>query len=165
MISIVCIIGKNNAIGRNNQLLWDLPTDMKHFREVTKGGVVIMGRKTFESIGRPLPKRTNIIITRDQNYHAEGCIVATSLEEAISISKKFPPSPYEGEGRGEVFIIGGGEIYRQALPLTDRLYLTIVEDEPEADTFFPDFKEFTKVLHEEEHEENGFKFKFIDLER
>ncbi|KKR33558.1 MAG: Dihydrofolate reductase [Candidatus Falkowbacteria bacterium GW2011_GWF2_39_8] len=164
MISIICIIGKNNAIGRNNQLLWDLPTDMKHFREVTKGGVVIMGRKTFESIGRPLPKRTNIIITRDAEYKAEGCTVVNSLESAFAKAKEVPSSS-DGKYQNEIFIIGGGEIYRQALPLTDRLYLTIVEDEPEADTFFPDFKEFTKILHEEEHEENGFKFKFIDLER
>lgn len=156
MISIVCVIGKNNAIGRNNQLLWNLPTDMKHFREVTKGGVVVMGRKTFESIGHPLPNRTNIIITRDTEYYAEGCIVTNSLEDALTEAKK--------DGR-EIFIIGGGEIYKQALPLTDKLYLTIVEDEPEADVFFPDFREFKKIIHEENHEENGFKFKFIELIR
>lgn len=157
MISIICVIGKNNAIGRSNRLIWNLPADLKRFREITSGHPIIMGRKTYESIGRPLPNRTNIVISRDQSYRAEGCIVVTSLETALEKAKAVE--------KEEVFIIGGGEIYRQALPACDKLYLTVVEDEPEADTFFPDHAEFTKIIKEETGEENGLKYKFIELEK
>jgi len=168
MISIIAVIGKNQAIGKNNKLLWNIPDDLKHFKKITSGHPVIMGRKTFESIGSPLPGRANIIITRNEDYVAENCIIAHSLKEAIEKAQKTShtllPSPLEGEGLGgEVFIIGGGQIYEQALPLADKLYLTIVNDKPEADTFFPDYSEFKNVISEEKKEYNNIKYKFLEL--
>ncbi|MFH0923941.1 MAG: dihydrofolate reductase [Candidatus Falkowbacteria bacterium] len=168
MISIIAVIGKNNAIGYKNKLLWNIPDDLKHFKKITSGHPVIMGRKTFESIGSPLPGRANIIITRNEDYVAENCIIAHSLKEAIEKAQKTShtllPPPLEGEGLGgEVFIIGGGQIYKQALPLADKLYLTIVDDEPKADTFFPDYSEFKNVISEEELKHNNIKYKFLEL--
>lgn len=127
MISLVVAAARNNVIGKGNALPWSLPNDLKHFREVTAGRTVIMGRKTFESIGRPLPKRRNIIITRQEDYKPEGVEVVGSLDAAIA-------SMPEGE---EAFVIGGGEIFRQALPIADRIYLTRVEADVEGDAFFP----------------------------
>jgi len=128
MLSIIAAIGKNNELGKDNTLLWKIPADMKHFREITGGHTVIMGRKTFESIGRPLPKRRNIVITRDKAYLKEGVEIVYSLEKAIQIASN-------GE---ESFIIGGAEIYKQSLPLVDRLYITHIDAEDKtADSFFP----------------------------
>ena len=138
MISIIAAIGKNNELGKKNDLLWNLPADMKHFRDTTRGHAVIMGRKTFESIGRPLPNRKNVVITRDQNYLRHGVDVYSSLEEALNLLRTSPqPSPYQGEGE-EIFIIGGAEIYKNAISKADKLYITHVDEIfPEADTFFP----------------------------
>jgi len=127
-VSIIAAIAENRAIGKNNKLLWRIPEDLKRFKKVTEGHAVIMGRKTYESIGKPLPNRLNIIITRNTSYKPPACFVFPSLGEALVYAKK-----YEKE---EIFVIGGGEIYRQALPLTDKLYLTVVKGEYEADTFF-----------------------------
>jgi dihydrofolate reductase len=127
MVSLVVAAARNNVIGKGNALPWDLPNDLKHFREVTSGHTVIMGRKTFESIGRPLPKRRNIVITRQEDYKPEGVEVVGSLEAAITAVPT-------GE---EAFVIGGGEIFKQALPLADRVYLTRVEADVEGDAFFP----------------------------
>lgn len=131
LISIIAAIGKNNELGKDNQLLWNIPEDMKHFRDTTRGHVVIMGRKTFESIGKALPNRRNIVITRDANYSKDGVDVTNSLEEAIRLC----------ENSEEVFIIGGGEIYKQALPFASKLYITHVHKEYDADKFFPEIKE------------------------
>lgn len=156
MISIICAIGKNRAIGRDNKLLWDIPHDLQHFKDITSGHPVIMGRKTFDSIGRPLPGRTNIIITRDKEYQQDKCLVAHSLEEAIQKAKEIDNE--------EVFVIGGGSIYAQAINLADKLYLTIVDDVVEdADTFFPEYDQFNKVVKEEHFETDKFKYSFIDL--
>jgi len=193
MLSAIAVIGKNRELGCNNKLLWDIPDDLAHFRKITSGHPVIMGRKTFESIGSPLPKRTNIIITRDKNYKVEGCEIVNSIENAIEIAKKSCHSSLRHSRVGgnlsketnvlytqipayagmtkkekndkecEIFIIGGSQIYKQALPFCDKLYLTIVEDKPKADTFFPDYSEFTKIISEELHEENGLKYKWIEL--
>src|SRR3972149_11700623 len=114
MISIIVAIGKNRAIGKNNQLLWDIPEDMAHFKKITSGHTVIMGEKTFLSIGHPLPNRKNIVVTLDKNFQAEGCEARFSLEEVLREAKKSPE---------EIFIIGGGQIYAQALPHADKLYL------------------------------------------
>lgn len=131
ILSLIAAIGKNNELGKSNQLLWQLPDDMKHFKELTSGRAVIMGRKTFESIGRTLPNRMNIIITTNPNFVANGAIIVSSLTEAIAKAKE--------DTDGEVFIIGGGMIYAEALPIADRLYLTHVDtDFPDADTFFPE---------------------------
>ncbi len=159
MVSIICIIAKNRAIGFQNKLLYDIPEDMKHFQSVTTGHVVIMGENTFHSMNdKPLPNRINIILTLDNNFKAENCLVAHSLKESIELGK--------AQNKGEIFFIGGGMIYKQALPLADKLYLTIVDDEPpQADTFFPDFGEFNKIAIKKESELNGLKFKFVELEK
>jgi dihydrofolate reductase len=155
MISIICAVAKNRAIGRNNQLLWHLPDDLKHFKKITTGHTVIMGQKTYESIGQPLPNRKNIVVTRDKDFQADGCVICHSLEDVLKKNKA---------SAEEVFIIGGGEIYRQSFPFADKLYITLVDDEPnEADTFFPDYSEFSQIASSEEQEHNGIKYKFIEL--
>ncbi len=132
MISIIVAIGKNNEIGKKNGLLWRSPADMKHFRKITMLHPVIMGRKTFESIGKPLLNRKNIVITRDANYKKEGVEIVHSLSGALDL---FP------DKNEEIFVIGGEEIYKQVLPITDKLYITYVNGEfPEADAFFPEIE-------------------------
>ncbi|MDD4271384.1 MAG: dihydrofolate reductase [Patescibacteria group bacterium] len=159
MIAIIAIVAKNRAIGFNNKLLYDIPEDMKHFKDITTGHVVIMGENTFHSMkDRPLPNRTNIILTQDKNFKAENCLAAHSLEESIELGK--------AQNKGEIFFIGGGQIYKQALPLADKLYLTVVDDEPaEADTFFPDYSEFKKIIFEQTLSASGFKITFLELTR
>ncbi len=158
MVSIIVAIAENGVIGDKNALLWSIKEDMRRFRTTTTGHPVVMGRKTFESIGRPLPKRTNVVITRSDTVF-EGCEVAHSLEEAIAM---FPADE-------EVFIIGGAQIYAQAMALADKLYLTIVHRNYEGDTSFPeiDYSEWREVARQEfskgEEYEGGFTF--IDLER
>lgn len=158
MISIICCIAKNRAIGFENKLLYNIPEDMEHFKKITTGHTVIMGRKTYESIGRPLPKRTNIVISRkEENYQAPNCLNANSLEEAISLAPK--------QDR-EIFMIGGGQIYAQSLPLADKLYLTIVDDEPkQADTFFPGYSEFKNIISQKKHNYGGYDLTFVELTR
>ena len=162
MIRIVAAIGRNRVLGKDKQLLWHIPDDLKRFKQLTFGHPVIMGRKTFESIiaslGKPLPGRTNIVVTRGAWNH-EGVITATSIEEAIEKAKEAP-------GGEEIIIGGGGEIYRQALPLVDKLHLTLIEDNKEGDSYFPEYeKEFTKMVFEEAREHEGLKYHWIDLER
>ncbi len=171
MISIIAAIGRNRELGRGNKLLWHISEDLKRFKKLTKGHAVIMGRKTFESLGKPLPDRLNIIVTRNKNYETKKfdylpagrpglnnrIIVKNTLLEAIDEAKKIV---------GEVFIIGGGEIYRQGLPYAEKLYLTIVDmDCPEADTYFPDYSTFTRITYKEEREGDGYKYTFIELEK
>lgn len=159
MVSIICILGKNRAIGRANKLIWNIPDDLKHFKEITSGHPIIMGRKTFASIGRPLPNRINIIVTRDNDFKAPGCVTAHSLEEAIAAARKTGQ-----DEKKEIFIIGGGEIYRQAMRFTDKLYLTLVDDSPpNADTFFPEYPEFKNIIKEEKKSYNGINYKFVEL--
>ena len=151
---IAAIASENRALGKNNRLIYHIPEDLKRFKEITSGHPIIMGRKTFESIGQPLPNRTNIIITRDPEYSAEGAVIVYSLNEALQKASD-----------GEVFIIGGGQIYQEAIKIANKLYLTIVEGNPDADTFFPDFQDFKKVVFEESHPENNPLYKFLDLEK
>jgi len=156
MISIICCIAKNRAIGYQNKLLYNLTEDMEHFRKITTGHTVVMGQKTFESIGRPLPDRINVVISNDPTFTAEGCLVVHSIDEAITVAK--------AKEKQEIFIIGGGSIYQQFMTITDKLYLTIVDDKPKlADTFFPEYDEFKKMVKREERESQGLKFKFIEL--
>lgn len=155
MITLVAAIAENNAIGLNNDLLWHLPDDFKHFKAITSGHFIIMGRKTFESFPKPLPNRTHLIISRQKDYTApEGCLVFSSLADAIAFA----------EGQEEVFVIGGGEIYKQALPLADKLELTRVHSNFEADTFFPDFDQnqwvLTKDNIHEQDEKHAYRFSF-----
>ncbi|OGE31420.1 diacylglycerol kinase [Candidatus Daviesbacteria bacterium RIFCSPHIGHO2_02_FULL_36_13] len=153
---IAAIASENNALGLNGRLIYAISDDLKRFKEITTGHPIIMGRKTFESIGMPLPNRRNIVITRDEDYFAEGVVIVHSLEEALGLV----------QNEDEIFIIGGGEIYKQAIDIADKLYLTIVEENPEADTYFPDYSNFKKVVFEESHEtEDGLKYKFLDLEK
>ena len=140
MISLIVAMGKNRVIGKDNKMMWHLPLEFKHFKETTLGHCIVLGRKNFESIGRPLPKRTNIIVTRNEQYQAEGCVVVNSLEAAIDFAKK--------QGETELFITGGGEIYKQALPKADKIYLTEVDYAEEGEIYFPEFQEekFQKEL-------------------
>lgn len=126
-VAIIVAISENNAIGKDNQLLWHLPADLKHFKNITSGHPIIMGRKTYESIGKPLPNRRNIVITRQKDFKIQGVDVVNSVEEALSIC----------EGEPEIFIIGGAEIYRTAFDQTDKIYLTKVHQHFDADAFFP----------------------------
>lgn len=155
-LSLIAAIDENRGLGKNNQLLFKIPEDMKRFRKITEGHVIIMGRKTFESIGRPLPNRTNIVITRDENYEAPGGIVVHSLDEAFVVAASYAAEK-------EVFIIGGGEIFKQSIGSADKLYLTVVKGTYDADTFFPDYSVFTKVEFEEEQTEGKYKYKFVNL--
>jgi dihydrofolate reductase len=131
LVSAIVAAARNRVIGKDNQIPWYLSSDLKYFKKVTLGHHVIMGRNSFVSIGRPLPKRTNIIITRDPYFAASGCLVARSVEEALSLA-------YDND-ETEAFIIGGGQIYELSMPLLDRIYLTEVDAEPEGDVFFPEF--------------------------
>lgn len=128
-LTLIVAMAKNRVIGKNNDLIWHFPEDLKRFKRLTSGHHIIMGRKTFESVGRPLPNRTNIIITRQPNYQAEGCLVAGSLEGAIKLIKDDL----------QPFIVGGAEIYRQSLDFAQTLEITLIEAEYEGDTFFPEF--------------------------
>lgn len=157
MISSIVVIGKNREIGCNNQLLWDLPKDMARFKKTTLSKTVIMGDKTFESIGRPLPGRKNIVLSLAEDYQAPGCEVRNSLEEVMK--------EYQSVEE-EVFVIGGALIYQLSLPYVDKIYLTIIDDQPKADTFFPAYeKDFRKVVKQEEGQDNGFSYRYIELVR
>ena len=134
-ISLVWAMAQNRVIGRNNSLPWYLPEDLKYFKRITLGKPVIMGRKTYESIGKPLPGRTNIVVSRNAGFSAEGVKTVTSLDEA----KQLCESIAEIDGINEAMVIGGAEIYTLALPMADRLYLTEVHADVEGDTTFPDF--------------------------
>lgn len=167
-ISIIAAMGRNRELGAKNALMWHIPGELPRFKQITMGHPIIMGRKTFESIGRVLPGRANIVITRDTSFARDGIIVCSSVEQAIEFGKEAEENRLrQGSGESmEIFIIGGGQIYEQALRLTDKLYLTLVDKEfPEADTFFPKYKEFDKVIFEEEGESEGLKYKFVTLEK
>ena len=158
LISIIVAVAKNGVIGKDNQLLWRLPDDLKRFKQLTLGHPMIMGRKTFESIGKPLPGRTSIIITNQKDFSVEGILVAHSLDEALNIAR--------GLEEKEAFIIGGGEIYKQALPLTDHLYVTEVDLVIDGDTFFEianpaAWKETERIIHEPD-ERHALKFEFVN---
>jgi len=131
IVSIIAAMDRKRGIGVDNKLPWRLSADLKRFRELTMGHHIIVGRKTFESIGRPLPGRRMIVVTRDKNYEAKGCDLAHSVEEAVNLASE--------RGESEAFICGGAEIYAQSIDVADRMYLTFVDAEVAADTFFPEF--------------------------
>ena len=139
-VALIAAVANNGVIGSGNHIPWRLPGDFAHFKRMTMGKPLIMGRKTFESIGRPLPGRTNIVVTRQEGYQPNGVIVHSTLETALEHAQQIAKS----DRANEVMIGGGAEIYRQAMPLADRIYLTQVELEPEGDTFFPsiDFEQW-----------------------
>lgn len=128
MIIIIAAVAENNALGKNNELLWHLPKDFKRFKEITSGHYILMGRKTFESFPKPLPNRTHVVISRQKNFHQEGCIVVENLEKAIAICPK----------EEDLFIIGGGEIYSQSIHFADQLDITRVHHSFDADVYFPE---------------------------
>lgn len=174
-ISLIAALSQNRAIGKGNQLIWKIPEDLKRFREITSGHPVVMGRKTFESIGRLLPNRANIIITRDSSFVIQGALIVHSLEEAIEVAistpgeswlrKTQPATPGVTQEKEEIFIIGGGQVFEQAIKIADKLYLTIIEKEFEGDTFFPDYSSFKKISESPVHEYQGVKYKFVELEK
>jgi len=155
--AVAAISEKDRGLGNGPDLLWKIPEDLKRFKELTFGHPIILGRKTYESIGHALPGRINIVVTRDPNYRAKNCVVVTSVETAIEKAK--------GLNHEEIFIIGGGEIYKAALPYTDRLYLTVIHAEKPADVFFPDYSDFKKVVSEEKREHEGIPYTFLTLDR
>jgi len=155
MITIIAAIANNNALGKDNQLIWHLPADLKRFKKVTLGHHIIMGRKTFESLGKPLPNRTTIIITRNLDYTAKNCIIVNSLNDAIKVA----------QADENPFILGGAEIYKQALDIADVLDLTLVHHEFEADAFFPkiDFTIWREVSREgfKKDDQNKYDYSFV----
>lgn len=163
---VVALSTKNAAIGNGGKLLVHISDDLKRFKSITLGHVIIMGRKTFESIGRALPGRTNIIITHNLKYPApHGVIACSTLAEAITKAWEIElASPDEHK---EIFIIGGGEIYKQALPFSNKLYLTLVDTDLSGDVFFPPYPEFKKETFREDRfdEKTGLKYSWVDLER
>lgn len=159
---MVAALGKNRVIGKDRRLLWHIPADLKRFRNLTMGHPVIMGRTTFCSIlcslGKPLPGRTNIVITREAGWTRPGAVVVSSLESALKRAHAL-------EDR-EILIGGGAQIYKEALPHAGRLYLTLIDEEKEGDTFFPEYeKEFRRTLFEEEDSHEGTRYRFVTLER
>ncbi len=159
MIILVAAAAENNALGKDNQLLWHLPDDFRHFKNLTSGHYIIMGRKTFETFPKPLPNRTHIVISRQKNYSPEGCIAVGSLDEAL---KTVPDNE-------DAFVIGGGEIYNLALPIADRIELTRVHHTFDADAFFPTFSrsdwELSKENYHPKDEKHSLDFTFQTFER
>ena len=156
MIKIIVATSKNKVIGNNNELIWKLSSDLKRFKELTTGHPVVMGRKTYESIGKPLPNRRNIIITRNLEYEVNGCEVVSSLEEALLLTNN------------DCFIIGGGEIYKQSLEVADKMYLTLVHKDFEGDTTFPELgKEWATIDTKDfdADEKNEYNYSFIEYDR
>nr|AIA13384.1 Dihydrofolate reductase [uncultured bacterium] len=163
-LSIVAAVASNRAIGRDNALLWRLPGDMRHFRETTTGAPVIMGRKTWDSIGRPLPGRRNIVVTRQAGWSAVGAFTAGSLSEAIALASR-PGDDVAVSGKA--YVIGGAELYAQALPLADEMIITEVDGDFEGDTFFPlwEPQSFDGAARGERLEENGLGYRFVTYRR
>lgn len=164
IVALVSAMARNRVIGRANALPWRLPADMAHFKALTTGHPVIMGRKTFESLGRPLPNRTNVVVTRDRQYQPHGGLAAYSIDAALATA-----AAHTGAGGPEVFVIGGEQLYRQMLPHADRLYLTLVEAEMEGDAWFPDFdwqewREIDRRIHPVDPR-NPHACTFLTLER
>lgn len=162
-LSLLVAMAKNQVIGRNNELPWHLPADLKHFKFLTMGQTIIMGRKTYESIGRPLPGRTNIIITRQTDYEVPGAIVVNSLEDALLVCEE------DNTAESENFVIGGEKLYRQAIKLCQRIYLTEIHRDFEGDVYFPEFnradwEETQRDKHISE-KDNNLEFHFVVLER
>ncbi len=159
IISLIVAMDENRVIGYKNKLPWTLPSELKYFRETTKGKPVIMGRRTYESIGRPMPERLNIIVTRDKDYKAAGCTVVNSKEDAIKAAK----------GSNEIMVIGGAEIYRLFLPIANRLYITKVHGSFNGDTYFPEFNEDewakSREKFVEKDNDNPYSYTIIVLER
>jgi len=159
MISLIVAVGHHNVIGKNNQLPWHLPADLKHFRNMTSGHAIIMGRKTYESIGKALPNRTNIVVTKQKDFHAQDCAIASSLQDAI----------LQAKAHKEIFIIGGAQIFEESLHLAERIYFTQIHHDFEGDTFFPQLDKTTwKEISRQDNspdEKNLYAYSFMTYER
>lgn len=168
-ISIIAAITENRVIGKDNKLLWHIPEDMARFKKLTKGHVVIMGRKTFESIGKPLPNRINIVITKDKNYPSKMVFPfknSGTIQMAQTIEDAFKTAKYQIAKRNlpnEIFIIGGGQIYNQVIKYADKLYLTVVKGDYDGDTLFPNYAIFKKTIYKEEVNSKKYRFTFYEL--
>ena len=162
-VAMIAAVAENNAIGINNKLPWYLPGDLRYFKAVTMGKPVIMGRKTFDSLRKPLPGRTNIVLTRDPDYQPEGVRVVDSLEKALKLAESIALI----EGVTEVMVIGGEQIYRQTLPQASRLYLTRVGQSFEGDAFFPTIEqaEWQETAREDHESDDGLKYSYLVLDR
>ena len=162
-ISILVAMAKNRVIGRNNALPWQLPPDLKRFKELTMGHHIVMGRKTYESIGRPLPGRTSVIITRQPDYQVPGAIVVTSIDQALKVCSAGK------EVDQEIFVIGGAQIYRQSLGLCQRIYITEIQQEFDGDTLFPELnqQEWREISREKYrlNDGDGLEYHFVVLDR
>lgn len=154
---MIAAIGKKRELGKNNKLLWEIPEDMSRFKHLTKNHVVIMGQKTYESIGKALPYRFNIILSDDVNFSPSDCRVVTSIENALKVAGE--------QEKEEVFVIGGGQIYKLFLPHADKLYLTEIAATAKADTFFPDFSDFKVKVEVGSGEFGAIKYKFYEYEK
>lgn len=159
--SIIVAKAENNIIGKDNGLIWHMPQDLKHFRSTTMGHYIIMGRKTFEATQKPLPGRSSIVITRNKEYKAEGCLIVNNIEEAFRLGME--------NKQEEVFILGGGEIYKQAMDLADKIYLTEIKQTFEGDTYFPeiDDRKWQEIKREEfkADDKNPHDYAFVELVR
>lgn len=159
MIAIIAAMDRKRVIGQQNQLPWNLPEDLKHFKEVTMGHPIIMGRKTFQSIGRPLPGRENVVLTRDDTFQAEGITIVNSLTEALDRYKDQDP-----------FVIGGADVFQRSIPLSHTIYLTLIDQEFEGDAYFPelDLEHEFEVVEESERfvsDKEGIPYRFVTLKR
>jgi dihydrofolate reductase len=162
---IAALAGPKRTIGNGGKLVAMISDDLKRFKALTTGHAIIMGRKTYQSIGRALPNRENFVITRDANFNAPGIIVCANLDEALDRASKWETG--NSAEKKQIFIIGGGEIYNQALTRTDRLYLTLIDKDVPGDTFFPDYSAFRRITHKEDrvNEKTELKYSWVDLER
>lgn len=156
-VSIICACSENRGIGLKGKMLWCISEDLKNFRNLIEGHCIIIGRKTFQSIGKTFIDRKKIIVLSRDNYVAKNCIMASSIEDAIAKARKIE--------KEEIFICGGGSVYAQMIDLVDKLYLTVVKRNFEADTFFPEHGEFKKVISEKESSEGDYGYKFLELEK
>lgn len=158
-ISVIAAIGKNRELGKKNELLWRIPDDLKRFKKMTLHHPIVMGRKTFESIGKPLPERMNIVVTRNKEWEHEGVYTASSVEEGLV---KAAVTRAE-----EIFVIGGAHIYKEAMDFADTLYLTLIDaEDADADVFFPAYaNDFKKIVKEEVREYDGLSYRWVQLER
>lgn len=160
MISLLVALDKNRLIGRNNDLPWRLPADLAYFKRVTMGHTIIMGRKTYDSIGKPLPGRHNVIMTRNKDFHVEGCTVIHTVDDILAMKES---------SNEELFVIGGAEIFEMVLPFTDRLYLTEIDEEFEGDTYFPTINEEEWQIVSKEKgikdEKNPYDYFFVVYEK
>lgn len=157
-ISIIVAVWPHNEIWKNNQLLWNIPTDLKRFKDLTTGHPIIMWRKTFESLPkkyRPLPNRTNIVLNNDSSFHNDGIIICNNIPDAIAKASEIDPN--------EIFIIWWWMIFRQTLEIADKIYLTKVEWEFDADIFFPDYSMFNKIISKQDLEDNWYRLSFLEL--